>query len=382
MNVEEFFAHLGLYEIIVLCVLLVAFLIQVVYYLFIFIRIPRFKEDRASYSDKQEPVSIVICARNEYDNLTEFLPLVLEQEYPNFEVVVVNDCSDDDSQKLLESFQEKYKHLRVTQIKHDEKFTHGKKLALTIGIKAAKNEWLLLIDADCKPQSKLWLASMQRNFVGNKDIVLGVGGYEAEKGFLNKLIRFDTFFIALQYLSFALIKIPYMGVGRNLAYRKSLFMKNKGFASHAHILSGDDDLFINEVANSKNTTVEFSHDSLTRSVPKRTFQFWMAQKTRHLSTGHKYRFVHKLMLGGELFSRFFVYLAILLLTINPTTWFVGVGVLVIRWIIQISVLNGALRRLNEKRLLPYAILFDIVIPLINLFLYLVHTINAKQNKWK
>ena len=310
------------------------------------------------------------------------LPIWLTQDYPDYELVVVNDCSDDETQDILERFQAEYPHLRTTRIKHDEKFTHGKKLALTIGIKAAKNEWLLLTDADCTPTGVNWISSMQRNFATQNEVVLGYGGYSEEKGFLNKMIRFDTFFIALQYFSFSMIKAPYMGVGRNLAYRKSLFMKNKGFASHAHVQSGDDDLFINEVAKGKATAVEFSYDAHTRSIPKTLFSSWTYQKKRHLSTGKYYRIFPLFLLGGEVLSRLLFYISVLLLIVNSDTWIIGLSALFFRWVIQLIIFNGAMNKLNEKKILLFSMLFDLILPLLNLFLYSINTINSKQNKWK
>lgn len=379
---EDFIAQLNLFQAISLVILAAALLVQLVYYLVIFVRVPAFKPPIKSEKTKKEPVSIVICARNEAENLKTNLPLILEQDYPDFEVVVVNDCSDDDSQDILEKFQEKYKHLRLTQIKHDEKFTHGKKLALTIGIKAAKNEWLLLTDADCQPNGKQWLASMQQNFTDDCQIVLGYGGFNEYKGFLNKLVRFDTFFIALQYLGFALIKLPYMGVGRNLAYRKSLFMKNKGFASHAHILSGDDDLFVNEVATSKNTKVEFTLEAHTRSVPKKTFSLWAFQKRRHLSSGQTYKFKHKFLLGLEIASRITFYVGLILTLVTPLTWIAGLSAYLLRLIVQLIIFNQAMNKLNEKNLLLFSIVFDLLLPLTILYLYTSNLFNTKQHKWK
>ncbi len=379
---EDFISNFGPYEYISIGILLFTLFIQLIYYLFIFIRVPLFKSSKLTYAEVKEPVSVIICAKNEAENLINHLPLFLEQDYPDYEVVVVNDCSDDDTQHILEDFQKKYAHLHITQIKNDEKFTHGKKLALTIGIKAAKNEWLLLSDADCKPTGKQWIATMQRNFTPNNQIVLGYGGYNAKKGFLNKLIRFDSFFIALQYLSFALIKVPYMGVGRNLAYRKSLFMNNKGFASHAHILSGDDDLFINEVANGKNTRVEFSAEAHTRSIPKTVFNLWAFQKKRHLSTGMTYKTGHQFLLGTEIFSRATFYIAMIVVIVNPAIWMIGLIAFVLRMIIQLSVFNGAMNKLNEKKLLLLSIIFDFILPLTNVFLYFTNFLTSKQHRWK
>jgi poly-beta-1,6-N-acetyl-D-glucosamine synthase len=376
------FFSFGLYEYIVFSVLSFVLLVQLVYYLAIYIRIPNFTKRKPEYASIQEPLSVIICARNEYDNLENHLPIILEQDYPNYEVIVVDDCSVDDTDKLLERLQAKYPHLRTTQIKNDEKFTHGKKLALTIGVKDATHDLLVLTDADCVPNSKNWLASIQRNFTPQTEIVLGYGAYYNVKGFLNKLIRFDTATIAMQYLSFALIGRPYMGVGRNLAYRKSLYTKQKGFAAHYHVLSGDDDLFINAAANRKNTRVEFSKDSHTLSVPKKKFKYWLNQKRRHLSTGNMYKFADKLLLGIEISSRFIFYLSCLLMLVNPASWMLGVAAFMIRLIVQLSVLNGVFKRFNEKKLVFLSILFDIVLPLINAFLYFSNAFNSKQYKWK
>lgn len=379
---EDLFADYRVYEYILLGLMSFIFLVQLFYYLVYYAQVPAFRGSKIAYTDKKEPVSVVICAKNESENLSNNLPLILEQDYPDYEVVVVNDCSDDDSQDVLEEFQKKYSHLKVTQIKHDEKFTHGKKLALTIGIKAAKNDWLLLTDADCKPEGNKWISTMQRSFTPTNQIVLGYGGYYQEKGFLNKLIRYETFFIALQYLSFAIRKIPYMGVGRNLAYRKSLFMQNKGFASHAHLFSGDDDLFINEVATGKNTLVEFSLRAHTRSVPKKSFNSWVLQKRRHLSSGNLYKLKHKILLGSELFSRLLFYLFVLLLLVDYRTWYVGLAFFVIRVIVQLWVFAKAMRKLNEKKIFIFSIIFDFVLPFLHIYLYITNTINSKQFRWK
>jgi glycosyltransferase involved in cell wall biosynthesis len=376
--VEELLLRFTTYDRVILIVLIFTLIVQFIYYLFIYTRVQLLDPARKKVTHSKEPVSIIICARNESENLTNHLPLILEQDYPNYEVLVVNDCSDDDSQDILEKFQEKYPHLRTTVIKHDEKFTHGKKLALTLGIKGAKNEWLLFTDADCQPAGKQWLSTMQRNFTDANSLVIAYGGYNKEKGFLNKLIRFDAFFIALQYLSFALIKVPYMGVGRNLAYRKSVFIKNKGFASHAHLQSGDDDL----VSNAQNTTVEFEAEAHTYSIPKKKFRYWTNQKRRHFSTSSLYKFKHKFLLGLEIFSRLLFYACIILLVINPATWIIGVAAYILRLIIQLFVFNGAMNRLKEKKLLLFSILFDIILPLISIFLYLVQTSNSKHYRWK
>jgi len=207
---------------IILSIYLASWLIQQIHYSFIFSRFLQ-KARPVKHGNEIVPVSVVICARNEAENLEKYLPMILEQDYPDFEVIVVNDCSDDETEDVLKKLKEKYPHLRTTFLKEQEKFWHGKKLALTVGIKAARNEWLLLTDADCAPSSNEWIKIMASHFSDDKAIVLGYGGYLEYPGLLNRLIRYEAAFVALQYFSYALCRMPYMGVGRNLAYRKSLF---------------------------------------------------------------------------------------------------------------------------------------------------------------
>ncbi len=206
---------------------------------------------------EKKGVSVIICARNEADNLNNFLPSVLEQDYPDFEVIVVNDCSEDHTDDVLGKFLMQYPRLKISTITKDPKFSHNKKFAQFIGIKAAKNEILLFTDADCQPESDKWIGQMASHFNDKTDFVIGYGGYLREKGLLNKYICYESTAIAMQYFGMAIRGVPYMGVGRNLSYRRSVFFANKGFGSHNHIISGDDDLFVNSHANRENTIAEF-----------------------------------------------------------------------------------------------------------------------------
>lgn len=378
--VEIYNQYISILGLILLSAFLLCFLVQSIYYLFIYRKIGAWKPKPTAHS--QEPVSIVICARDEEEKLEKNLPLVLSQEYPNYEVVVVNDCSQDDTGLVLERLQKQYPHLRTTTIKEDEKFSHGKKLALTIGIKSAQNEWLLLTDADCVPDSQQWLASMQRNFGPKNEIVLGYSGFNASKGLLNKLIRFDAFQIALNYLGLAMSHMPYMGVGRNLAYTRSLFFKNKGFASHAQILSGDDDLFINEVATAKNTIVEISAESITRSEAKKTFQSWHRQKRRHMATGYKYSTGQKFVLALEPLTRSFFYLLLVALLIMQVIWPAIIFIFLLRLIYQLIIFKKALDRLNEKKLLLLSLLFDFVLPYVLFAILIINRFSSRKNTWR
>lgn len=381
---EEIIRNSKPYELIIAGVLLVSLLIQLYYYLGIYLRVALFKktDNNSNINTEKPPVSVVICARNEEENLKHFLPKVLEQKYPNYEVIVVNDCSADNSDIVLENLQKQYPHLKVTTIKEDEKFSHTKKLALTVGIKAAKNEWLLLTDADCVPQSDLWLATMAENFKDNTEVVLGYGGYLSEKGLINKLIRFDTMLIAMNYFGFTLIGKPYMGVGRNLAYKRSLFFKNRGFASHSQIDSGDDDLFIREVANKTNTVIEFKHEAHTLSVPRKTYTNWIRQKRRHTSTSKYYSAGIKFLLGLEPFSRLLFFLsAIALIALLYFPYVVG-SVVIVRMIIKLSIIKAVMKKLNEKKILLTSLLWDFYSLYFYSKLLLLNSVTSKKTKWR
>lgn len=376
---KDFFVSSSIEELILWSLLLLTFIIQVIYYLFVYSKVLFRREIKVPQTPP--PVSVIICARNESENLSAHLPIILEQDYPDYEVIIVNDCSSDDSEDVLKHFSMLYPHLRTTTIKEDEKFTHGKKLAMTVGIKAAKNEWLLFTDADCMPENRQWIATMAKHFTENNKIVLGYGGYKPRKGFLNKLIRFDTFFIGLQYIGFARAKMPYMGVGRNLAYRKSIFIKNRGFASHSHIASGDDDLFVNEAASGSSTDTEYSLNAQTRSNPKTSYAAWKSQKKRHLSTARYYKSKHKYMLFLEPLSRVLFFILTIVVAVITPFYFIAIGLYLIRLIIQQVIFSRALKIFNEKNLLALSSLFDLLLPFINFNLYTLNLF-TKKTKWK
>ena len=373
--------HIDVLFIIIFTLYFFAFIIQILYYLLIYSKLIYYK-----YSINEIPklpVSVIICARDEAANLKKFLPSILTQDYPDFEVIVVNDCSIDNTEIVLNGFCQIYPNLRYTTIKKDNKFTHGKKLAQTVGIKSAKNEILIFTDADCYSVNNKWIEKIQQNFIPETEVVLGYGGYIKNKTLLNKLIRYDTIFIAMQYFSFALSGFPYMGVGRNLAYRKSVFFKNKGFASHFNLDSGDDDLFVNEVSDKNNTRIEISIESHTKSLPKTTFKQWIWQKIRHNTTFRYYKPLHKKLLAGEILSRIFFYCSFIFLLIFyfPLWLFISI-IFILSIIVKIIVIKKILKRLNENDLLLFSLFFDFLLPLLNMGFVLANIFIPKHNKWK
>jgi glycosyltransferase involved in cell wall biosynthesis len=279
--------------------LIASFLIQCFYLFYFSARVAFIKEKK---SLEKNGITVIICARNENENLKKNLPLVLNQKYDDFEVVVVNDRSWDDSIEILNNFKAQYSNLKIVDIQDNKTDNFGKKLAITIGIKAAKNNYLLFTDADCKPLSEYWINEMSNGFKDEKQIIIGVGIYEKEIGFLNKIIRFDTVHIAINSLGYAKAKLAYMGVGRNLAYHQDIYYLNDGFKSHYHIESGDDDLFVNQASNQRNTQIIFSSKSMTISKPKKEFRNWVYQKRRHHTTNFKYKKKAQIFIRSTIFE--------------------------------------------------------------------------------
>lgn len=363
----------------VLIVLAISLLIQLYYFL-------RFYSLLAFGKQKQEknypgPVSIVMCAKNEAENLHKHLHLFFEQDYPEFEVVVVNDCSYDESEDILEEFQKKVSNLHVVNLKEEEIKEHDKKLALTLGIKGAKHNLLLLTDADCVPANNQWLRTMVSNFGQEKEIVLGYGAYKKQKGWLNKLIRYDAFFGALQFLSFAKGKRPYMGIGRNLAYTKDLFFRHKGFASQYHIQSGDDDLFINKVGKPGNIAVELRPESFTYSEPKKSYSSWINQKRRHLTTAKHYKSGDKIRLGLYVVSQYLFFISFAALAFSSLDLYLLLGIFVFRLLLQLIIFGKAMEKLHETDLLFFSPIFELAL----LGIYpILHSSNlfVSKHKWK
>ncbi len=322
--------------------------VQMFYYVVIFGKFAFAKAQKSN--PKRIPVSVIVCAKNEAENVAKFVPLLAEQDYPDFELVLIDDASSDDTLELFEGFEKQYPNVKLVKVENNEAFWGNKKFALTLGIKAAKNEYLLFTDADCHPTSNQWIKEMSAQFTMQKTIVLGYGAYEKIAGsFLNKIIRFETMITAVQYFSWAKSGHPYMGVGRNLAYKREEFFNVNGFIDHMKIRSGDDDLFINQAANAKNTTVAYSPESFTYSEPKTTFKDWFAQKRRHVSTASYYKpFDSVQLLAFYVSQLLFLILPIILLAFQFKWWIAVLGIIGFRYLFAWLVLGFSAGKLKEK----------------------------------
>jgi poly-beta-1,6-N-acetyl-D-glucosamine synthase len=373
-----------IFQNIVFVVFILSTAVQLFYWLFVFSRVA-FHRPQSIPTDLTgyPPVSVVICARNEAENLKAYLPKILEQDYPNFEVVVVNDDSADNTANVLNNFARQYPHLRIITVQ--EKKLLGKKGALAEGIAASRYEWLLLTDADCYPLSKNWIAGMVSEVVISKksEIVLGYAPYEnCDNSFLNKFIRFETVWTATQYLGFALAGMPYMAVGRNYLYNKNLYESVNGFLMHADIPGGDDDLFVNQVITKKNFSTLLNAQTFMVSKPKPTWNAYFTQKTRHFSTGKRYLLIHQLILASVALSHFFYFVTpIYLLYSDFSTMFVPTS-MAIRTMVIWTIYSIILKRFNEHYLFWYIPLFDVVLALFFLVFTPATILRTVPRKWK
>lgn len=349
------FSELSFY---ILIIFVLAWVIQMAYHWILFRRLAFHKKQEKACS--YEPVSVIVCARDAYEYLLDLIPVLLKQDYPEYEIVIVNDCSQDNTEEYLKDLARNNPKINLVNLTQHLNFFQGKKFPLSMGIKSARHDLLLLTDADCVPSTDQWIKEMVKTYDNDTEIVVAYGPYFERKGLLNKLIRFDTLYIAMQYLSLALAKKPYMGVGRNLSYRKSTFLKNKGFTSHYNIPSGDDDLFISQVANKKNTKVYIDATNRVESEPKKTWKNWVRQKKRHYSTGIKYKPQTNRILGLLLGSRLAYYPTLIALFFLPQAfnisfgeiyYFVIIGLFALtHYITQFIIYHKSAKQLGEKHL--------------------------------
>jgi len=398
---------------ILLGVFAAAWMYQLYFYLrYILAAVRRTKPNTTGHVQQTDApgVSIIVCARNEEANLRDYLQALLTQDYPLFEVIVVNDGSVDNSRELLEYWEKRYSNLRLTFVPQGAKVGSTKKLAITLGAKAAQYDYLLLTDADCRPESNRWIAEMMQGFSQQPaangqqpiEIVLGFGAYFCRRSMLNRLIQFDTLFCGLQYLGMAACGHPYMGVGRNLAYSKRLFFAHGGFQGLMDRRAGDDDLLVNREATAQNTAVVCTPQSLTWSVPKLTWRDWFRQKRRHLSVSPGYRTATKCRLLCEPLTRGILYgalIALIVLCVQPIAngqwqmsngewpmaiiWpaIVALAAMLLRWIGQCVLLGIAASRWGTTKTILLLPLWEVFLPLVTLILMLIEPLRPKPKRW-
>lgn len=375
-------------EKLLVCILFALFLIQLFYYLFIYQRIhlqnKKEKQKKISFATDYPPVSVIITTNDESHAIQKHLPKILEQDYPNFEVIVVNSAKSNNTSDILTLMGEKYPHLYHTFTPDTARYISKKKLALTLGIKASQHEWLLFTDVTCEPESNQWIKSMARHFSSEKEIVMGYAGYKFSTGWFHRKTHFDQFFTSMRYLGMGLQKKTYMALGKNLAFRKTLFYKNKGFSSFLQLQAGADDLFINQVATKKNTAVEVSHKGSICVDSHPNKHLWKEEKLGYIVSSHHYRGVQKYFLGFETTTRYLFYILSIYgisSSIIHQSWIIcsiSLFLLLLRFVLQCIILGQTSKDLHEKRYLWTIPLFDIILPLTHIRIRLIRLIRGHR----
>jgi glycosyltransferase involved in cell wall biosynthesis len=352
-----------------------------IYYLIFFKKLANYQSSNKNIiKEVSLPISVIICAKNELDNLKRYLPAILNQDYSTFEIVVVIDHCADGSFEYLERIAKTNSILKVFSF-DEKKISGGKKEALAFGISKASHEQLLLTDADCYPRSNQWIKHMVSGFKDETQLVLGIGLYESNNNkLLSKVIQWDTLMVAVQYLSYSLRKRTYMSVGRNVAYTKSLFTQVNGFDSHLDISSGDDDLFVKEAQLQTNTSIIIERDSQTISLPNKSWSSYINQKSRHFSTSTRYDMTTLILLGlYQLFIIMFYISFVTLLTCGVDLLLL-LTLFLIKNFVQATVFKRIFFKIGVRvQLIPF-LFFDIMWVSLLTFIN-VKRIISPRNKW-
>lgn len=393
---EDYLLRVAEYKVyvwVLLGVFLFALLLQLYFYFRYYSGIFRFKNriDRndVRLSTNKPAVSVIICARNESENLARFLPAVLKQKYPKFEVIVVNDGSTDESTDLLKKMTEQYPNLYQTFLPMGAKYMSRKKMCVTVGIKAAHYDHLLLVDADCEPASDLWIANIMRHYASGTSVVLGYTGYKGDKGFLDDMIAYDMMFEAMRFMGFALQRKPYRGVSGNLSYTKDLFFAKKGFTSHLILSYGDDDLLIRDISTKQNTAVCVEPEAVTWSHRDLDMKSFLFQREKQMETYAEYLPSTKFRISSEIISRYVFYFLAIVLLVMFAVWtdFISMGIVaflfLVRFITQLVVFSKTSKTLKERKFTLSILLYDMILPFITLHVRTLGKIGEKRNAmWK
>ena len=352
-------------------------LVQLIYFWLLFVRLAFYKKTFEETEEK--PVSVVIIANNQYRDVNENLAAFLEQAHRKYEVVLVVDNSEDGTMELAEEFTAKYPHLRIVELTQSLNWFSGRKFPLSLGIKSAYSDLILLTDITCRPANDHWITQMTSAMQPGREIVLGYSSWRTTSK-INKWLRFTAFYDALLYLSAALSGIAFKGIGRNLSYTRELFYRNKGFSAHYTIIAGDDELFVNKTATRKNVSVQLSAASRIDQVRPVTFRQWLQSEQTRLRIRRYFKLGHRLLIvtyNASLLLFYAIFTALLML---KAPWISVAAIFALRLINQLILFGLIQKRLHEKNLLLLTPLFEILLLLIDFFIRLRLLFSPKR-KW-
>lgn len=372
------FDELGLFIAIILGSLL---MLQILYFIIVFGRVG-LKKKKAKVNNEKYSVSVVICIQNESKNLEEKLPIVLEQEYPNFEVVIVNEESEYNSynKQVLRALSQVYSNLQIVNIPNNINYFQGKKFPISLGIKTAKNDIIILTDDDTMPTCYTWIDEIVERFTKGKEIVIGYTAIETKKGLLNSLIQYDNHTIALNYLGNAILGNPYMGRGKNLAFKRDLFFRQGGYISHYVIPVGEDDIFINKVTTKKNTGFVLSKDSINLCKTRNTFRDFKMDKKKLILSQKHFKLKDRFIIDLIPFTTFLIYLLFGFAIYINIPWQYLITAIIIRYIVQIIIYYRTIKALGTKKIAIFAPLFELFFMFYNTIIR-INTLTSKGKKW-
>jgi glycosyltransferase involved in cell wall biosynthesis len=371
-------------------ILFVCTLVLGVYYF----RLLKLKPEK-HYSDlsDQRPISVVIATRNEHDQVRQNLPFFLDQNYANFEVVVVIDDSDKDLVYIMNEFEKRYSNLKIVSFDWARNFFVSRKFAESVGIKSATHDRILLSHISTRPASPEWISQMSNTLSDNKKIVIGYYTLASKTSLLNAFVRFDTFFYTLRYLRAAISGNPFTADSRNLAFDRSLFHETKTVARFYNVNTGDEDMFVNKAATADNTTIEIHPNAFVKGQEAINFGDWFSKKIRHRVLLREFKAANRLGLAiHDWFMALFylVLFAIFGCSFLPTTSIFDVplellmiagGIVLLKLLAQWIVFKRIMSRFKERGFLLLIPVFDLM-KLILLPVLLFVGLFTKRITWK
>lgn len=349
-------------------VLFLSFIFLILYYSLIYLRLGIFKNKKREEKRTREPVSVVVYTKNQAYLLKDKLFSLLEQEYPDYEVIVVNHASQDETSFVLKVYTETYKNLKIVDIKEDVNVFQGRKYPLSIGIKCAKNDIIILTDTESVPSGYHWITEMESRFTKGVNIVLGYVSREATKKLLNGFSQYTYAEESASYMGFALLRAPYMGNGKNLAVRRSFFFNKGGFINHYAISEGYDVLFVNQNSTPSNTRLSLSEDSFVTAKSFPLFEDLVRHRKHQIKLYFHFKAKDKFLqiLYPLMNIVYYVLFAILLLIDFPYELLLGTLVLKFGW--HIFSFYKYSKRFKQKKVFIFAPLYEFFFLIFDLFL--------------
>ncbi|MBR6904753.1 MAG: glycosyltransferase [Bacteroidales bacterium] len=357
-------------------------LIQLVYYYVIYGRFA-FHRKKSALGFRDIPVSVVIVVRDDAALAVQNLPLLLEQQYSSYEIVIVNDRSrDEHSLQAIREYKDRFPNIKLVDLSTAVSTSRGKKMAISMGVKCATYDHILLTSPDCKPASRLWLSKMAQNFQFQQRIVLGYNTFEKKKGIYSHFLHFDNLISAVQYFAHALMHSTYRGDLNNVAFVRPLFYKQNGFIAYNHLLYGEEDIFIHRASTPNNVAVEFDPDAVTLQQHSPSYGYWRLHKVSLFFTRKFNSLKNRILLSGYELTNLLFYgilaLAIVISMHQPLALYIAIGIAVLRIASLYVVMGIAAKKLHETQIIPQLLFYDLLFAILTPLLWLSAKLHHKK----